>query len=155
MLLHALNRLACPLDQPLRQPQLCAQKPLAARHFAVVGLVIVTGQMQQPMQNQHLDLDSQRMLLLLGLAQRGGHAHGQIAGNLFRANALSWKRKHIGGLVLAAKLAIQAAYRSIGGQLHIDLATQAHSRLRQQKKAAQCARRGNLFILVRWRSRLR
>ena len=43
-------------DQPLWQPQPRPQQPLPPRHSARVGLVIVTGQVQQPMQHQHLDL---------------------------------------------------------------------------------------------------
>jgi hypothetical protein len=36
------------LDQALREPEPSAQQALAARHLPVVGLVVITGQVQQP-----------------------------------------------------------------------------------------------------------
>jgi hypothetical protein len=44
------------LNQSLWQFQLRPQQALAARHLPLVNLVIVPGQMQQTVQNQHLDL---------------------------------------------------------------------------------------------------
>ena len=59
-----------PLNQPLRQLQLRPQHPLPPRHLAVIHLMVIPGQVQQPMQHQHLDLHRKRVPLLRRLRQR-------------------------------------------------------------------------------------
>ena len=44
-------------------------------------LVIESSQVQQPVQDQHLDFDGERMSLFARLAQRRRHADGKIAGH--------------------------------------------------------------------------
>jgi hypothetical protein len=44
------------LDQPLRQAQPCAEQTFPPGHFALIGLMVVAGQVEQSVQDQHLDL---------------------------------------------------------------------------------------------------
>lgn len=78
-------------DQSLRKAELCTQLTLAARHPALIGFVVVAGQVQQPVQDEHLDLRRERVALHGGLARCPGHTDGQIAGHSFRAHAISGK----------------------------------------------------------------
>jgi hypothetical protein len=99
--------------------------------------VIEPSQMQQPMQHQHLDLDSQRMPLLRRLPPSRLHAHRQIPSHSRRTNAPSRKRQHIGRLSFSAKLPIQPGNRRIRSQQHRHPALQPHRRLRIRKKPRQ------------------
>jgi hypothetical protein len=58
----------------LRQGKPGAKLAFAAGHLALIGLMIVSGQMEQAVENEHLDLRGERMALLDGLTERGGHA---------------------------------------------------------------------------------
>src|ERR1019366_10306977 len=69
------------LNQALRETELGAEFLFAARHFAFVGFVVVTSQMEKAVKHKDLDLDREGMVEFVGLALRSGNADGQIAGN--------------------------------------------------------------------------
>jgi hypothetical protein len=68
-------------DQALGEPEPPAQQALAPGHLPGIAFVIEPGQVEQPMKNQHLDFDPQRMSLFTRLAQCRGNADGEIAGD--------------------------------------------------------------------------
>jgi hypothetical protein len=105
--------------------------------------------MEQAVEHQHLDLGGERMALLDGLTERGGNGDGQVPGDFFRANAVGGKGKHVGGLVFAAELAVQAADSEVGGELHGDFAPEADGCLRQGQKTGQGAGGGQAEVLFR------
>jgi hypothetical protein len=63
----------------LRQPEPRAQTPFAPLHLARIGLMVVAGQVQQAVQNEHLQFACEGVTLLGGLAARRLHADRQIA----------------------------------------------------------------------------
>jgi hypothetical protein len=125
----------------LRQAELGAQCPLATGHLARVGLVVITGEVEHTVKDEHLDFDGKRMALPGGLAECSGHADSKIAGEFFRALKLNlgfgWERKDIGWFINAPKLAVEAAYGSVSGKQHADLTSESNRRLRSGEKLGQ------------------
>ena len=98
------------LNQPMRQTQLRAQRALAPLHLALVGFVVVSGQMQQPVQHQHLHLRRERVAAARQLARAVVHADARSPATLPRqTGSRRGKRKHVRRLVLSAKSPIQIA----------------------------------------------
>ena len=60
--------LAAALDQPGRQGELLAQEVFAAPHLTLIVFVIVTGQMQQAVQDQYLNFHLQGVSMIRCLA---------------------------------------------------------------------------------------
>jgi hypothetical protein len=79
-------------------------------------------------------------------AERGGNADGQVAGDLLGADAFGGKGEHVGGFVLAAKLAIELADGGVGGQQHGDLALEADGGLRSARKRARVRAEGQAKV---------
>jgi hypothetical protein len=125
---------------------LCAEPTLTARHAAFIGFVIVTGEMQQSMEHQDLDLDAKGVAARSALAACRVDADGQIACDSFLFPSLvsdgfrGREREHIGGLVLASVLAIYPPDGAIGGEQHIDFANQANCGLSLPEKTCQATR---------------
>jgi hypothetical protein len=69
------------LDEALGKAETGAEEALAASHFAVVGLVVVTGEVEEAVEDEDLDFSGEGMALLGGLTAGGGNADGKIAGN--------------------------------------------------------------------------
>jgi len=134
------------LDKPQRKRQSSTQPPLPPRHFAGVVFVVVSGQVQQSVQHQDLDLGPQGVALLHRLSPRRLHTDGKVAGNLAARHLGRRKAQHIGGLVLASKAPVQPPDSRIGGQQHRYQAAQPHRLLRQAQKAIQRARTGQASI---------
>jgi hypothetical protein len=148
------------LEEPLRQAKLCAQVALAAAHLASIGFVVVTGQVQQAMENQDLKLDGQGVAQLRGLAAGSGNANGEVAGDPLRGfcvlEGCGGEREHVGRLVFAAKTAIEPADLPVGGEQHCHLAAKPDCGLGFGEKAGEGARGGQAKILDRsGRGRLR
>jgi hypothetical protein len=93
----------------LGQFEFGAEHALAAGHFAIVDFVIVASEMEQAMEDKHLDFRGERMALFRSLTQGSGHADGEVASDSTRAGAFGGKREHVGGFVFAAELAIELA----------------------------------------------
>jgi hypothetical protein len=119
----------------LRQFELGSQHAFAASHLAVVDLVVVAGEVQQPVQNEDFDFRRERMTLLGCLAERRGHADGKVAGEAFGSQAFSGKRQDVGGLVLTAKTTIESANGFISGEQDCDLSAETHCSLRGGEEA--------------------
>jgi hypothetical protein len=80
------------LDEALRESEFGAEEALAAGHLAGVGLVVVAGQVQQTVENKHLDFSGERVALFGCVAQRRGDADGEIAGDLLGSDAFRRER---------------------------------------------------------------
>ena len=146
------GRLSCglhALDETLGEAKAGSQETLAAGHQAGVGFVVVAGEVEQAVENQHLDLGGEGMALFEGLTERGGDRDGQVAGDFFGANAIGGEGKHVGGLVFTAELAVEAADGEVGGELHGDFALEADGGLGQGQKTGQGAGGGQAEILFR------
>jgi hypothetical protein len=126
-----------PFDQPLGQFQLRPQLHLPPRHRAIIPLVIVAREMQQPMQHQNLQLARQRMPMLDGLLPRSIHADRQIAFFLLLDESVGGERQDIGRLVHAAELPVELANCRIRSEQNSDVAFQANSFLCLGEKTLQ------------------
>ena len=49
----------CAFDEALREVEAGAEQPFAAGHFAVVGFVVMTGEMKQSVKNEDFDLNGE------------------------------------------------------------------------------------------------
>ena len=92
--------------------------------------MVVSGKMQQAVEDQHFDLGRKRMSLLGCLTEGRGDADGQIAGYAFGAWAFRRERKHVRRFVFAAELPIELADGCVCGEQNGDLALEAHGCLR-------------------------
>jgi len=129
----------CAFDETLREAQLCAEESFAAGHLAGVGFVIVTGEVEQAVEDEDLNFCRERMTLVNGLLERSGDGDGQVAGDFFSANAIGGKGEHVGHLVLIAELAVELADGHVGGEQDGDFAFETDCGLRFGEKAAQSA----------------
>jgi hypothetical protein len=118
------------LDQAQGQAEAGAKQLLTPSHFAVVDLVVVSGQMKQAVENQHLQFTGERVALLGGLSPGRVHADGQVACDFLGSDAFGGKRKHISRFVFAAELAIELADGGVCGKQDGDLAFEADGGLR-------------------------
>ena len=136
-------------------PSARAAQALAARHLSRVGLVVVSGQMEQAVEDEDFDFYGERMALFRGLALGGGDTDGEIAGNFLGAGCtcVGREREHVRGLVFAAKAAVETADCGVGGEQDGDLSAEPDGRLRLREKAAQGAGGGQAWIGgLRWRA---
>ena len=106
--------------------------------------MIVAGQVQQPVKNQHLDLGGQRVPLFLALPLRRLHTDGHVACNVLCTpdEMLGAERQHIRRLVFAAKACVQVAHRRVAGQEHRHLTAQPDRGLCPRQKLRQGSRQG-------------
>jgi hypothetical protein len=52
------------------QAQPAPEPPLQAHHFAVIDFVVITGQVNHPVQDQHAQFGRQRSRMFLGVSPR-------------------------------------------------------------------------------------
>src|SRR6266568_730937 len=127
------------LDEPLRQPKPGAKRAFASRHLACVGFMVVSGEMKQPVQHEHLDLSGERMALFSSLSTSRWNTDGEIAGYFCRNRFGRGKGKHVSRLVLASETAIEPANLCVRSQQNSHLATQSSGGLSFPEEASQCA----------------
>ena len=126
------------LDQSRCKAQFPAQLSLFALHGAVVGLVIVTSQVEHAMEKQHSDLHFERVTTLLRLPESCLQRYRQIAGKA-PCRVYCGKGKYIGRFVLAAVLAVQGADCFVTGEQHAHLAMQSSRSNRLPQEACKLA----------------
>jgi len=131
------------LDQRRGKPEPSPQARFFPRHLSTVGFVVVAGQVQQPVQNQDLDLVGQAVSQAAGIARADLGRNGDVAGSATPTTETRrqreflkeispclcasvvdvavprGKRKHVGGPVLSAKAPVQATKLSAGRNEHI------------------------------------
>jgi hypothetical protein len=67
----------------LGKVELVAEFLLAAGHFAVVGFVVVSGEVEQAVEDKDFQLAGEGVALSGGLAEGGFYADGEVAGVFF------------------------------------------------------------------------
>ena len=95
------------LDQSNRKIQFAPKCVLARQHFTVVDLVIVTCQMQQPMQDENLHFGGQRMSDVSRIGSGNLKRNRDVSGDTWNSRR---KGEHVGRLVLAAITAVQVLH---------------------------------------------
>jgi hypothetical protein len=130
------------LDQTLRQAEPRAQTAFPPLHLAGIGFVIVSGQVQQAVQDEDFQFGRQGVSLLDGLAKRRLHADGHVAFFLVLDEIRGRERKNVGRLVFAAEALVQVAHSRVAGEQHGYLPAQAHGCLRLAQKLRQGSRGG-------------
>lgn len=68
--------------------------------------MVEPGEMEQAVQDKHLDLGTQWVPLLASLAKSRWHAHGKVSLFLALEQGIGWEGQDIRGFILAAKLTI-------------------------------------------------
>ena len=97
------------LDERIRQLQFFPQCAFLRRHRAIIGFVIVSGQMQHSMQDQHLQLVCRRMAIAFRVFG------GNLGGDGDISAIFTGKREHIRRLIFFAKTAVQPANLAVAG----------------------------------------
>ncbi|HTX40427.1 MAG TPA: hypothetical protein VMD25_01265, partial [Acidobacteriaceae bacterium] len=104
-------------DETVRQAEAAAQHSLFSSHLAGIGFVVVSGKVQDPVQDEDLQFRSQGMQGFPRLAVSRVNGDGKVAGDaMIVAGECCGKGKHVGGVVLVAELAVEAADASIAGK---------------------------------------
>ena len=111
-----------------------------------IRFMIEPRQMQQPMKDQHLDFNRQRMPVLRAWRRAVLTLMARSPAIFMRDLGAGWKREHIRRLVLSAKLPVQTPDRCIGGQQHCHLAAQFHGSLRLTQKTGERPRIRNALL---------
>ena len=113
--------------------------------------MIVAGEVQYSVENEHFDFRRKRVPLLNRLTARGGNAYGEIAADFTcsRRGGIRREREDIGGLVFASEAAIEFALFRIGGEQDRYLAAEFRGATGLGKKAGECGGRRHAQI-TRW-----
>lgn len=113
------------LNESNRQSQLHPQLRFARPHFAIVGFVIVAGQMQQPVEDQDLQLRFGGMPKFGGICGSNLSRDSQVASHLCPSGS-QFEAQHIRRLIFMPVFAIQfAEFRAVGDP-DVNRATQPH-----------------------------
>ena len=102
-------------------------------HFAVIGLVIITGEVQHSVQNQHFQFIGEGVAKPLRVLSCNLRRDGNIADQLVRT-AISairgrGKRQYVGRPALFPEAAVQVTHGDVVSDQDIDLAAKPRSAL--------------------------
>jgi hypothetical protein len=127
-----------------------AEEALAAGHLAGVGLMVVSGEVEQAVEDEDLDFGGEGVPLSCGLLAGGVDGDGQVAGRLFAApdawNWLGGEREDVGGFVLVAEVAVEGLDVLVGGEKDADCAFESDGGLRLAEVCAERADRGQALV---------
>lgn len=127
-------------------------------HFAIVGFMVISGEVQQAVQKKNLQFDLESMPELGRLALGGIDGDGKIAGDRWlrgrpavprpRPRGEGGKGQYIGSLIDAAKFLIQFADFPVRGEQHRDLARNRYGFSRPRQKWPEVEnRRGSISFV--------
>ncbi len=127
------------LDQSRWKPKLAAKLGLTRSHVAVIGLMIKTAEMKQPMQQQDANLVTQIVTVRSSLTRSGLQRDGKIAsmclGNLLGRR----KAENVGRLIFAPEGSVQPLQSRVVGQQDIDLTLKPCGSARAVEESRQAA----------------
>jgi hypothetical protein len=112
-----------------------AELLLEFAHLAMVGFVIVTGQVQHAVKDQNLHFGEQVVANPGGLGASRLEGDGDVAA--FGCGEKRGKGKYVGGLILAAELQVEALNFSVAGEQDVDLAGEPGGALSLVRKARE------------------
>ena len=118
-----------PLDQPHRQLEPLAEFGFPRLHFAAVAFVIVAGQVQQPVQDEDLQLGFGGVSQFRSIGGRDLGRYGKITGHPGLLGG-QLEAEDVGGSIHVAVLAVHAVKFAAGGDENRDFAGQPHGALR-------------------------
>jgi hypothetical protein len=110
-----------------------AEPLLEFEHFAAIGFVIVTGEVQHAVEDENLYLGEQVVADGGGLGASGLERDGDVAA--LGGGEERGKGKHVGGFVLAAELQVEALNFGVAGEQDVDLAGESGGALSLVGKA--------------------
>ncbi len=127
------------LDEAGGKMEFGAELLLELAHLAAIGFVIVTGEVQHAVKDQHLYLGEQVVADSGGLGPRRLQGDGDVAarGLAWGRSGKSGKGKHVGGLVLAPELQVEALNFGVAGEQDVDLAGEPGGALRLIRKTRE------------------
>ena len=103
----------------------------------MVGLVVEAGQMEETVEEEDFDLGGDGVAICRGLAGCGFKGDGEISGVLVGEGWGCGEAEDVGGLVLAAEVAVEAAEGVVGGEKDIDVALEAGGEARSAEEGCQ------------------
>ncbi len=112
-----------------------AELLLEFAHLAVIGFVIVTGEVQHSVKDQNFHFGEQVVANTAGLCSSRLEGDGDVAA--FGGGEKRGKGKHVGGLILAAELQVEALDLSVAGEQDVDLTGESGSALSLVRKARE------------------
>src|SRR6266853_657531 len=119
------------VNKRCRQLELGAEPSFAGRHAAVVGLMVIAGQVQQTMQNKDLQFLTGAMSVAAGVGERDLGGDGDVATFGTR------EREHVSRLVFAAEAAIELFEARVAGDQHVNFARNFGERTGPRDEAAK------------------
>ena len=116
-------------DESRGQAEVGAEIGLPGGHLTTVGLVIKTGEMKQPVEEQDTEFDVEGVLMLGGLPGGSREGDGEVAGMPVAGgkagDGIGRKAEDVSGFVFAAKGAVKAPEFGVGGKEDGDGAREA------------------------------
>ena len=119
------ERIGGAVDEAYGELERLAKLGLAGGHFAGVDFVVHAGEVQETVEEEDAELFGESVAVLGGLAAGGLERDGEITGVAVVEALGRGEAENVGGLVLAAELAVQAAESSVVRQEDFDLAVEA------------------------------
>jgi hypothetical protein len=99
-----------------------AELLLESAHLTAIGFVIVPGEVQHAVKDENFQLGEQIVADFGGLGAGGLERDGDVAAC---GGICGGKGKHVGGLILAAELQVEALNFGVAGEQDVDLAGEA------------------------------
>jgi hypothetical protein len=116
----------CAFDETVRKIEFAAEFDFAGCHFALVGLVVFAGQVEEAVEDEDLYFGFERVVVSGGLAGCGVERNGEVAGVLCGYFGWCGEAEDVGGFVLATIGAVEALELGVGGEEDVYLAFEAH-----------------------------
>ena len=135
------GRLRGAFDESGGKTEVAAECGFLSGHFAVVGLVVLAGEMEETVEEENFYFVAEGVAVGGGLARGSVERDGQVACVLFRELLGRGEAEDVGGLIFAAEGFIELADGGVGGEKNVDLAAETYGETGAIEEARQAGRR--------------
>jgi hypothetical protein len=125
-------------DEALREFEAGAELEFAAGHFSVVGFVVVSGEVEEAVEDEDFQFAGEGVALIGSLAAGGIDADGDVSRDFFgciQSLVFGREGEDVSGFVDAAELAVEFLDGLICGEEDVDLAAEMDGGLGFGKEA--------------------
>ena len=125
------------LNKTILESELFPQTMLEHRHLAMIGFVVVTGEVEHAMKNEDLQFLREVVMEAAGVGGGDGGADDDVAGEVARDLGQGGKAEDVGGGVFAAELAVQGLHAAARDDEDVDVAADTGGTARARDEALQ------------------
>jgi hypothetical protein len=107
------------------ETKFAAKSGFAGRHFAVVGFVVLAGEVEEAVEEEDANFVAQGVAVGGGLAGSSFERDGEVTGVFDGEGRRRGEAEDVGGFVFATEALVELAQGRVAGKENIDCATEA------------------------------